>query len=50
MTVGEQVSDGHKYWKMRISTIHEDDNGRYWIVGDWFYAPGDMDKVELRRQ
>lgn len=51
MKVGER-SDGHKYWKMRISSIHKGEGLMMWIVGSWFYSPSNLKEgwVKLRKR
>jgi hypothetical protein len=47
MEVGKKHLDGHLYWKMKVSTIHEDQDGKTWIVGEWYYSPSDLKTVNL---
>ena len=35
--------DPHKYWKMKILSMHkDDDSGKRWVVGAWFYSPSQL--------
>jgi hypothetical protein len=47
LQVGDWQPDGHQYWKMRISSIHQDKAGNLWVVGSWFYSPSDLEKSAL---
>jgi hypothetical protein len=49
MKAGEKQSDGHAYWKMRISSLHQG-AGKLWVVGVWFYSPSDLKEVGLSRR
>jgi hypothetical protein len=41
---GQKQSDGHAYWKIRISSVHQG-VGKFWVVGVWFYSPSDLEKL-----
>jgi len=47
MKVGQKHGDGHPYWKMKVLTIHEGQDGRVWIVGEWYYSPSNLNVVKL---
>jgi hypothetical protein len=49
MTVGEEHSDGHKYWKMKILSMHQGKD-TIWIIGSWFYSPSDLKGLNLRKR
>ena len=35
--------DPHEYWKMKILSMHkDDDSGKRWVVGAWFYSPSQL--------
>ncbi len=48
MNMTEKVKDGHKHWKMKIVSMHQDE-GTVWIVGNWFYSPTDLKKIGLAK-
>lgn len=46
---GGPVLDGHRYWKMRILSIHQGVGSSKWIVGTWFYSPSNLQEVLRKR-
>ena len=49
MQVREQHLDGHRYWKMRLTSIHKGEK-RIWAVGVWFYSPSDLEELKLSKR
>jgi hypothetical protein len=47
MEVGQKHGNGHGYWKMKVSSIHEGQDGKVWIVGEWYYSPSNLNTVKL---
>jgi hypothetical protein len=46
MQAGETHSDGHKYWKMKITSIHQGAK-TFWVVGHWYYSPSNLKELKL---
>ncbi|KIM37241.1 hypothetical protein M413DRAFT_13427 [Hebeloma cylindrosporum] len=42
LTEDTRPLDPHKYWKMRIDSMHMDEDDKCWVVGTWFYSPSEV--------
>jgi|SRR6266705_2795666 len=50
MEVG-RPADSHRYWKMRIQSLHHDNQQeKVWVVGSWFYSPSDLENIGLAQR
>jgi hypothetical protein len=43
--------DPHEYWKMEIRSMHMDqEKGKAWVVGSWFYRPAMLQDLGLPKK
>jgi hypothetical protein len=46
--MGQVQPNGDKYYKMDIVSIHRGKDGEtVWILGTWYYAPLDLEKLKI---
>jgi len=51
MTDMASQPDPHKYWKMKIKSMHMcREKKKAWVVGLWFYRPGELGNLDLRKK
>jgi hypothetical protein len=49
MTLAENHSDSHRYWKMKIKSMHQGKD-TIWVVGNWFYSPSNLKELKLHKR
>jgi hypothetical protein len=51
MVQQEHPYDPHQYWKMKVVSMHKNqETGEKWVVGAWFYTPSQLKEIGLKER